>query len=209
MLDTDSDRTQRSVPDLVAAARAGDERAWTQIIERYGPLVGGIAHNYRLSAADVEDVKQSVWLKLVANIDRLRKAEALPGWLATTTANACLAVIKGSRRYVAVDPSSWEGLHTRMGWGADGEGDHQPADVNLERDEVRRLVRQGLGELSPAQQDLLLHVVADPPLSYAEIGDVLQMPVGSIGPTRARCLQKLRNTEAVREMEHSAARWAA
>jgi RNA polymerase sigma factor (sigma-70 family) len=205
MFDT-SGQVQRSVPDLVFSAQAGDERAWVEIVERFEPLVGAIARKYHLARADVDEVKQSVWLKLFSNIDDLRRPEALPGWIATTTAHACVDVIKHYSRCVPVDTLVWEGPHAKMAWVSVGEGEHQPADVDVERDEVRRIVRRGLAELTPAQRQLLLHVVAEPPLSYAQIGSQLQIPVGSIGPTRARCLQKLRNTDALREMENSAAR---
>jgi RNA polymerase sigma factor (sigma-70 family) len=208
MLDN-GDYAKSSVGDLVVAASAGDERAWAEVVRRFDPLIEAIARKYKLAPADVDDVKQSVWMKLVTNIDKLRLPQALPGWIATTTARICLAVLKGSRGSVAVDPTAWEGLHERMCWARSGEGDHLPADTDMECEEVRRIVRRGLAELAPPERQLLVLLVADPRLSYVQIARRMQMPVGSIGPTRTRCLRKLQYTDALREMEDDAGRRAA
>src|ERR1700751_4737280 len=77
------------VTDLVSKARSGDKRAWDALVERYAPLIWSICRRYRLSRADAEDVGQSVWLRLVDQLDKIRDPAALPGWLATTTCREC------------------------------------------------------------------------------------------------------------------------
>ncbi len=208
MLDN-GDYIDLSVQDLVVAASAGGETAWAEVVKRFDPLIEAIAHKYKVPPADVDDVKQTVWMKLLTNIDKLRLPQALPGWIATTTARICLAVTKRSRGSVAVAPTAWEGLHERMSWARSGEGDHLPADTDMECGEVRRIVRRGLAELRPNERQLLLLLVADPRLTYVQIASRMQMPVGSIGPTRTRCLRKLHYTDAFRELEDDAGRRAA
>jgi len=193
------DMTEPSVTQLVSDARQGDQEAWESLIRRYEPLVRSVARGFRLSAADVDDVSQNVWLKLVQNLAQLREPRALPGWLTVTTANAALAVSKALARTIAVDPlapaESRHGMQWLLG-SAPGSGQ---LDDRLVQQETRQAVREGLADLSPAHRELLLLLVADPPLSYEQIGQRLGLAVGSIGPTRRRCLTKLGDTSAVRQ----------
>ncbi len=92
------------LPALVSQAREGDQGAWNAIVERYLPLVCGLARRYRLSEADGDDVCQTVWLRLVEKLGDIREPAALPGWIATTTRNECLRVIAGRKRMTPVDP---------------------------------------------------------------------------------------------------------
>ena len=187
--------------ELVSAARDGDESAWTRMVERYQPLVTAITRRHRLSAADGADVSQNVWLALVDHLDDLREPRALCGWISTTAARACLEVIKLRNRSVVVDPLAPTGLD-RPGSGSVFDHDAEVIELDdaLLRSERRKAVRQGLATLSPTQQQLLLLLVADPPLPYEQIGARLGMPVGSIGPTRARVLKKLGNTAAIQSL---------
>src|SRR5438045_1652523 len=82
-----------TVSDLVARAKAGDRRAWDALVERYAPLIWSICRRHRLGPADADDVAQSVWLRLVDQLDRVRDPAALPGWLATTARRECLRVL--------------------------------------------------------------------------------------------------------------------
>jgi RNA polymerase sigma factor (sigma-70 family) len=179
-----------TVTDMVAAARDGDREAWDQLVERYMPLVYAVAGRYRLGASDVADVSQALWLRLVEHLDRIREPRALPAWIVTTTRNEALRVIGSRKRTVSVDPQT--------GLGLDGAADGPDLEDDLLRQERHQALRDGLRELRPRHRELLLLLLADPPLSYDDISDRLGMPKGSIGPTRARCLEALRQTTALR-----------
>lgn len=176
--------------DLLVAARVGDQSAWDTLVERFMPLVVSIARRFRLPEKDVEDVSQTVWLRLAENLHAIREPRALPGWISTTTRREALAVIKTARRSSSVDPGgSWmAGLPTESAG----------VDEELLRAERRHALREGLAELKPEQRQLLLLLASDPPISYEDVSRRLGMPIGSIGPTRARYLKKLRETSAVR-----------
>jgi RNA polymerase sigma factor (sigma-70 family) len=178
-----------SVVRLVTRAASGDQAAWNEIVERYAPLVWSICTRYRLSSADIEDVGQSVWLLLVEHLGDLREPAALPGWLATTTQRECQRVLRAARRYDRFGP-------------VPEELPPPPADdtviehaiITAERNAA---LRAAFGELAPRCRELLSMLITDPPPSYAEISASLQIPVGSIGPLRARCLERLRRTRSL------------
>ncbi len=146
---------------------------------------------FRLSRTDAEDVNQTVWLRLVERLDQIREPEALPGWLVTTTRNEALRVLRTRGRQQPVDPSTWGGF---VEDGADS------IDDAIVLDERRHALREGLAQLSPERRELLLLLLHDPPIPYAEISERLGRPIGWIGPTRARALQELRDTPAFRSM---------
>ncbi|WP_328841729.1 RNA polymerase sigma factor [Nakamurella leprariae] len=182
--------TIEDVSELVTAANAGDRNAWNQLVERYLPLVYSVIRRFRLSDRDAEDVNQTVWLRLVEHLPDLREPRAVPGWIVTTTRNEALRVLRVHGRSTPVDLAAPDALPLRA--------DLPDSDDALLADERQRALRDGLAELSPQHRELLLLLVADPPVPYEEISRRLGMPVGSIGPTRARCLKKLRETEAMR-----------
>ena len=184
-----------TVTDLVAAARAGDADAWNALVDEFLPMVAGVIGRFRLSPSDAADVNQTVWLRLVEHLDDLREPRALPGWLATTARREALKVIEARRRTVTVDPQGPALDHEKM----DAE-----VDEVLLRDELARTVRAGLAELPAQRRQLLELLAADPPVSYDEISRRLGIPVGSIGPTRARALAQLRNTRALRAWSDAA-----
>ncbi len=177
------------VGDLVAAAARGEQAAWNALVQRYLPLVYSIIRRYRLSDKDAEDVSQTVWLRLVEHLDAIREPKALPGWIATTTRHEVLAVLGAKRRTDPIDPAS--------NWILDLQGNFVDLDDELLRAEAATALRNGLAELEPDQRTLLLLLVKDPPVSYGDISRITGMPVGSIGPTRARCLKKLKATSSV------------
>lgn len=179
----------RTNTDLVEAAARGEQDGWDEIVARYLPLVFSVIRRYRLSAKDAEDVSQTVWLRLVEHLDAIREPRALPMWIATTTRNEALRLVSAHRRTTPVDP-----LVTTV---LDGDAGAEELDEQLLRTERQQALRAGLAELAPQHRELLLLLVADPPLSYEAISERLGMPVGSIGPTRARCLARLRGTSAV------------
>ncbi len=179
--------------ELMAAAATGDESAWHHIVDTYLPLVRHITRRFRLSDREAEDVSQTIWLRLVEKIDTIREPRALPGWIVTTTRNESLRVLRVRRNAGdPVDPASYGALDL----GHDGVG----VDEALLRVERQQAVLDGLAELPPAQSRLLQLLVADPPFSYEEIGRMMNMPVGSIGPTRARALAKLRATDSIQRL---------
>jgi RNA polymerase sigma factor (sigma-70 family) len=183
--------TQARVADLVARASTGDQQAWDALVDRFLPLVTSVISRFRLSQADAEDVNQTVWLRLVEHLDDLREPGALPGWLVTTTRNEALRLVRKVDRQRPTDPLTWHGH--------DAAAETSIDDLLLS-DERHHALVDGLGELRPESRELLLLLLSDPPLSYAEIGGRLGRPVGSIGPTRARVLAELRATPAMRRL---------
>ena len=179
-----------TVEHLVAAALAGDADAWNDLVDRFLPLVTAVIGRFRLSAADADDVNQTVWLRLVEHLDGLREPRALPGWLATTARHEALGLIRRRSRDLPVDPGT-----------TTFDGDGGPArdlDDDLVRDLRAQALRDALEELPPKRRDLLVLLLTDPPVPYDEISARLGIPKGSIGPTRARALEQLRGSRALR-----------
>jgi RNA polymerase sigma factor (sigma-70 family) len=178
------------VTDLVMRARDGDQRAWDAIVERYALLVWAICRRYRLAGADAEDAGQAVWLALVDQIGQIRDPAVLPGWLATTTARECGRLLRAARR------SSPPGCHVLD---AEDIPDEQAAmaDDQLLVAERHAALQEALAGLPPHCQQLIALLAQDPPLTYTEISARLGIPVGSIGPTRHRCLARLRRHPAI------------
>jgi RNA polymerase sigma factor (sigma-70 family) len=171
---------------LVAAAGQGERAAWDQLVDRYGGLVFGVARSFRLSTADAADVSQTVWLRFAEHIDRLREPERAGAWLATTTRHECMRLLRTSGRVVISD---------------DLGGTRDPADpveADLLRSERRAAVREAFAHIPERCQRLLALLMADEVRPYRELAVELDMPVGGIGPTRARCLEHLRRALAVR-----------
>ena len=179
---------------LVHAARVGDQDSWHALVDRFLPLVTAIIARYRLGPSDADDVNQTVWLRLLEHLDQLRDPLALPGWLATIARNESLQVIRLRGRHKPVDPQSaaWERSAP--------EPEH---DIELVRHERATALREAMLELSPQHRELLRLLLTDPPTSYEQISLVLRIPVGSIGPTRARILDKLRTHRAVQRLATS------
>jgi RNA polymerase sigma factor (sigma-70 family) len=186
-------RDYPTVTDLVTRARRGDKQAWDEIVERYAPLIWSICRRYRLSEADAEDVGQVVWLHLVDHLDALRDAAALPGWIVTTTRRQCIRV----RRAAAQLP-----LATGPLIDVDNMADPEAAlaDQELILAERHAALREAVADLPPGYKELILLLTADPPVSYTEISERLGIPIGSIGPSRSRCLARLRRHPAIAEL---------
>ncbi len=180
---------RESVTALVDGARAGDSQAWDALVERYLPLVSALIARHRLRGADAEDVNQTVWLSLVEHLDSLREPEALPGWIATTTRNECLRWLRLHQQSTPVDPQGPSPLDTLSV--------DQDVDDDLLREERHHALREALEELPAPRRELLILLLDDPPMAYGEISDRLGIPIGSIGPTRARALETLRRSPAL------------
>ncbi|MET0417867.1 MAG: sigma-70 family RNA polymerase sigma factor [Actinoplanes sp.] len=175
---------------LVAGALRGEQVAWDGLVSRYLPLVVAVTRAYRLSEKDAEDVAQLVWLRLLQHLPRIREPLAVPKWIAVTTRNECRHVARTMGSTVLVDPA----LDDRL----DRPGEPEPVDAALLRAEAHQAIRDGMAQLRPAQRDLLTLLAAEPPLPYREIAGRLGLAVGSIGPMRARALDQLRATPAMR-----------
>jgi RNA polymerase sigma factor (sigma-70 family) len=182
-------RDDSVVIDLVTRARHGDKRAWDVLIMRYAPLVWSICRRYRLGDADAEDVGQSVWLRLVDQLDKIRDPAALPGWLATVTRRECLRVLRAV-------PGPLTARHSPD---AETIPDEQAgtAEQELLAAERHTALRAAFSDLPPSDRRLIRLLIQDPPVSYTEISAQLGIPIGSIGPTRRRCLDKLRRHPAI------------
>jgi RNA polymerase sigma factor (sigma-70 family) len=177
------------VIDLVTRAGQGDKQAWDALVEQYIPLIWSICRRYRLGDADADDVGQSVWLQLVQQLPSIRDPAALPGWLATVTRRECLRVLGAARGPLAAGHQL----------DAETAPDEQAgtAEQELPTAERHAALRQAFQDLPPPDQQLILLLLQDPPAPDAEISARLGIPVGSIGPTRRRCLDKLRRHPAI------------
>ena len=172
-----------SVALLVPLAARGDKRAWERLVDQYSKLIWSITVDYRLTESDAADVFQTTWLRLLEHIDRIQHPDRVGSWLAATARNECLHSLAVRKRVVL---------------GHDTEAMEQTRAVDAEVDgrllaaERDRIVREAMARLPDRWQRLMEMLMADPPVPYAEISDQLGLPVGSIGPTRGRCLARLR-----------------
>lgn len=178
-----------TVVALVTAARDGDREAWDQIVERYAPLVWAICRRHRLGPIDADDVGQNVWLKLYEHLGDIRNPAALPGWLARTTQNECLHNIRAAGRQGYPQPF-FEAEVT-------SDGEFEAVDEELDREQRRIALRQAFEQLRPLCRALLALLFSEERPPYRLIGTRLNMKVGSIGPTRERCLDELRRSPAL------------
>ncbi len=174
---TDDDLVQ-----VVAQARGGSGDAWEILVERFGGLVAAIARRCRLSDADVAEVCQTTWLRLVENLDRIEQPERLGAWLSTTSRRESLRI---ATRGVVFSGSEAVDLLA--------DEDAEPLDAALLREEQVTAIRMAADRLPPRCQRLLGLLMGDDDLPYKEIAEQLNMPIGSIGPTRGRCLEHLRH----------------
>lgn len=171
-----------STAELFAGVQAGDQAAWDALVDRFSSLLWGVARGHRLDTATAGDVVQTTWLKLVENLDRIREPAALPGWLSTTARRECLRVLRLQGR---AQPTDTDDLLMV-------EADDDPVDAGVLTEERDRRLWAAFERLGDRCRRLLRALMADPPPAYEEVSEALDMPVGSIGPTRGRCLDKLR-----------------
>ncbi len=194
-------RDDEVVTSLVTRTRNGDRQAWDALVDRYAPLIWSICRRHRLEAADAEDAAQNVWLKLVDHLDSLRDPAALPGWLATTTRRECGRIARTARR-----PCD---ARSALAAGTISDDHAQAAGQDLLAAERHAALREAFGQLPPGCQQLIALLIEDPALSYAEISARLGIPAGSIGPTRRRCLDKLRRHPAITALINAGTQTAA
>jgi RNA polymerase sigma factor (sigma-70 family) len=173
------------VSALLRSAAAGDRQAWERLVDRYADLVWSICRKLGMNAEDAADAVQLTWLALLENLDRIRDPERLSGWLATTCRRHCLSLMRRSRPTVHVDDELMERLLSHG----------SPADEAVLTAEQFAIVWQAFRQLSELCQRVLRALIVeadDGPPSYRAVAANLQMPAGSLGPTRARCLGQLR-----------------
>ena len=168
------------LPVLLVAAGAGDERAWGALVDRFGPMIWAVARSHRLSDADASDVAQTTWAALLANLDRITEPARIGAWLATTARRECLRVLGQSNTTAPYDDELPEAA-IDCDSGAELE--------SLDRDAA---LWRCFSRLRDGDRALLRMLMAEPTPSYEEISAGLQIPIGSIGPTRARALERLR-----------------
>ena len=164
--------------ELVVRCLAADQNAWRILVERYSRLVYSIPRRYGLSSADVEDVFQTVFSRFSRRLPLLRDPSRVPAWLIQTATRESWRVRKKTARGVQIDPATIETA--------------SPEEPDLADFEREQGVRDALAELDPRCRDLLTALFREtPPPSYETVANRLGIPVGSLGPTRSRCLEKL------------------
>jgi RNA polymerase sigma factor (sigma-70 family) len=178
---------------LIHRAAEGDPTAWNAIVDEFAGLLWSVVRGFRLNEAQSADAVQTTWLRLVEHIADLREPEHVAGWLKTTAHRVCLQVIRQGGREQLTD---WEEDRGPVS-GVRYEGpDEDGPEAAAMRQEQQVLVRRALAELPDRHRQLMELLVASPPISYQDISARLGMPVGSIGPTRARILAHLREALA-------------
>lgn len=175
---------ERTTSELVAGARAGDEVSWSGIVDRFERLVWSVARSFRYDASTTADIVQTVWLRLAERLEQVREPERLGSWLATTCRNEAVSSGRRSRREL-VDGEVLTRIETRDVQQADAG---EPVLEAATRDELLR----AFSLLPESCQQLLRLSCAQPPLDYRTIAELVGRPVGSIGPSRQRCLERLR-----------------
>jgi RNA polymerase sigma factor (sigma-70 family) len=171
------------VAALVRRAAEGDHSAWERLVDQYARLIWAITRDFKLAESDAADVFQATWLRLLEHIDRLEQPARVHSWLAATAKHECLRSLAARKKVMLVHDDV-----TLKGGVA-----HEPEiDEGLLREERAQDVRDALSRLPWRWRRLVEMLMADPPVPYTEISDQLGLPVGSIGPTRGRCLERLR-----------------
>jgi RNA polymerase sigma factor (sigma-70 family) len=169
--------------ELVRAAALGSEDAWRELVDCYLGLILAIARNHRLSTGDAADVSQTTWLRLFENIHKINDPSRIGAWLAMTARRECLRLIGRSGRQVLVPetatlPDAWAVAAPDL-------------DAGLLAHERQEHLQQALAQLPERSRHLMRLLMLDPPPTYEEISAAMEMPIGSIGPTRGRCLRHL------------------
>ena len=179
---------------MLAAAARGDEANWNALVARFTARVRAVARRHRLAPHDIDDVLQSTWLRLLEHIGSVREPAALGGWLDTTARRESLRLIHKAKRE-RPDESAV----------ACDQAVEPIAERELVAREQRAALAAAVERLLPAQRSLIEMLLAHPTMSYIEISAALGMPIGSIGPTRARSLARLRrDPELLRAIGHAA-----
>lgn len=168
---------------LIRACRRGDEKAWEILVRRYRRLIFSIPIAYRLGPADADEIFQRVTVKLFSHLGSVRKSDRLAAWLSVTARRECQAYIRAGRRWDRLEESG------------PGEPAADPVDVAqaLVAVESQHALALAFERLDPACRALLGALYLEEPApSYQQLATRLGRPIGSLGPTKSRCLEKLR-----------------
>jgi RNA polymerase sigma factor (sigma-70 family) len=182
-------RRRFGLADLVARARDGDGSAWAALVARYRGRVTRTARSYGLGAHEVDDVVQETWLRLFRSLGSLRQPEALGAWLETTARREALRLIGSTRRELLLDDDA----------PFDGVAEEDPGR-ELVQEERRAAVSRAMQRLPTRHRRLMTSLLSDAPPSYAELSAQLGIPLGSIGPTRGRCIERLQSEVALLDL---------
>jgi RNA polymerase sigma factor (sigma-70 family) len=168
-------------------AGEGCAMAWHELVVRFGGMIAATGRRYRLTPADVAELQQITWLRLVENVHRIEQPERVGGWLATTARRESLQLLKRAAKYHS-------GADEML---ANTPDQHLPEpDAGPIAEERAAVVHKAWERLTPRCQELLSLLMMDDPLGYKDLSKLLRVPVGSLGPTRGRCLEKLRRLVA-------------
>jgi RNA polymerase sigma factor (sigma-70 family) len=184
----------RDLATVVRAARAGDHTAWSSLVARFDDNLRAIARSCRLAPTDIDDVIQTSWLNLLEGIEDIREPAAIVGWLATVTRRNAIRLRQSrAREQLTDDPQLGDCSH------AGG------AEVDVLAAERREALSRAMATLPERHRRLMTVLIAHPTLDYGQVGELLSMPRGSIGPIRARALMRLaRNHELARIVQEAA-----
>jgi RNA polymerase sigma factor (sigma-70 family) len=179
---------------LVRSAANGDEAAWRGLVTRFSSLVWAVARAHRLTNADAADVYQTTWLRLAEHIGRIEHPDRVGAWLATAARRECLQSLRSAAKTAPTDDMDRLDITPAVG----NPTEEAVLAAETEREDAARAAAmwRAFGRLSGRCRELLRILMASPPPSYAEVAAALGLPLGSIGPTRARCLQRLREEMA-------------
>jgi RNA polymerase sigma factor (sigma-70 family) len=158
--------------------------AWEEIVRRYNGLVVATVRSLRLQEANVSDAVQMTWLRLAENAHRVHSPERLGGWLTTTARREALAILGQHSKYRLLPTDKVE---TKV-----DDTAANPEDSVLCQ-EAHRILNELVAELPPLRRSLLRALFADNSPSYTEVACMVGIPLGGIGPTRARALRQLRH----------------
>jgi len=171
-----------SVAALVQGAVEGHQPAWSELVARFGGMIASVGRRYGLSAADVSELQQTTWLRLVENVHRIEQPERVGGWLATTARRESLQILRRAAKYTTGADQMLANL-----------SDNDVIDIHDRPSaEVRDALLQAWAQLKPRCREMLTLLMSDGDVGYKDLSKLLNMPIGSIGPTRARCLERLR-----------------
>ena len=172
--------TEADIGLLVQAAAAGDEGAWRRLVDRYIRLVWSVVREFRLGESTSEDIVQTTWLRLAENLDNIREPDRVGSWLAVTARREAIRVSQKRVREPVIDPIDLE-----------QPGDDVDFDLQLIESEECADVVRAFHRLGHECRELIRLRVLDPPIAYREIAEILNIPIGSIGPKRKRCVDRL------------------
>jgi RNA polymerase sigma factor (sigma-70 family) len=181
---------ERAAPEVIGLiarrAATGDEAAWRMLFDRFNRHLYWVCRTFRLSSSDADDVVQATWMQLYENIGRIRDPGQIGGWLATTARREALRVLRAQTRELATETLP------------DGP-DYAELEVEVFTAERTAVLQRALASLPERHRQLLMLLASEPTPDYQELSAALAMPVGSIGPARARALARLRHHPELRD----------